>query len=64
MTKIILKNMYCPKCEKEYEVPVMMSTNSFMIERDPILKQRAKEGTLFKNFCPVCKTELTRGKDE
>ena len=64
MTKVILKNMYCPNCKKEYEVPIIMSTNSFMIQNDPVLRQRAKEGTLFKNFCPVCKTELTRGKDE
>ena len=64
MTKVVLKNMYCPKCKKEYEVPVMMSTNSFMIERDPVLRHKAKEGTLFKNFCPVCNTELERGKNE
>ncbi len=58
MTKIIKAKLYCNDCKKYYEVPVMLSTNSFMIERDPVLKQKAKDGTLFKNFCPVCNKEL------
>jgi len=62
MTKIIRKEMYCPKCKKSYEVPVVLSTNSFMIEMDPKLKKRYEEGTLFKNFCPVCNCELTKEK--
>lgn len=64
MTKVIKQKLYCKKCKKEYEVPVILSTNSYMIEMDPVMKQRAKDGTLFKNFCPVCNEELTRGKDE
>lgn len=58
MTKIIKREMYCTNCQKSFVVPVMLSTNSFMIERDPVLKQKAKDGTLFKNFCPVCNKEL------
>ena len=64
MTKIIKQKLYCKNCKKEYEVPVVLSTNSYMLQKDPVLRQKAMEGTLFKNFCPVCNTELTRGKDE
>lgn len=64
MTKVIRKIMYCNHCKKEYEVPVILSTNSFMIEHDPILKAKLKNGTLHKNFCPVCKKELVRKDDE
>jgi len=62
MTKIIRSEMYCPNCKKSFEVPVLISTNSFMIERDPVLKKRYEEGTLFKNFCPVCGKELVDKK--
>lgn len=58
MTKIVKREMYCNKCKKNYEVGVLMSTNSYMIEKDPILKKRYEEGTLFKNFCPKCGEEL------
>ena len=64
MTKIIKSKMYCEKCEKYFEVPVFLSTNSFMLERDPELRQRYEDGTLFKNFCPECKKELIYKKEE
>ena len=64
MTKIIKTKLYCNHCKKYYEVPVLLSTNSFMIERDPVLKQKAKDGTLFKNFCPACNKELVNKEHE
>ena len=64
MTKIIRDEMYCPKCKKNYVVPVVLSTNSFMLERDPMLMEKYKKGELFKNFCPVCKSELVGKKDK
>ena len=64
MTRIITKKMYCKNCKKSYEVKVLASTNSMMIQNDPELKRRAQNGTLFKNYCPVCKTELVGVKDE
>ena len=64
MTKIMKRPLYCKKCKKEYEVPVLLSTNSFMIENNPILKQKAMDGTLFKNFCPVCHSELVENNHE
>ena len=64
MTRIIKKKLYCSKCNKSYEVPVILSTNSFMIQNDPVLRQKAIDGTLFKNFCPVCKEELVEKEDE
>lgn len=50
--------LYCSECDKNYLVDVLASTSSFMIQMDPELQRKAKEGTLFKNFCPVCDTEL------
>ena len=50
MTKIVKREMYCKKCEKNYEVGVLMSTNSYMIEKDPILKKRYEEGTLMPSL--------------
>ena len=64
MTRVIKKKLYCNHCKKSYEVPVIMSTNSFMIQNDPILRKRAEDGTLFKNFCPVWKEELVNKEDE
>lgn len=64
MTKIVRKEMYCPKCDKNYEVGVLISTSSFMIEKSPILKKQQEEGTLFKNFCPKCGTELVNIKKD
>ncbi len=64
MTKIIKQSMYCTHCKKSYEVPVLLSTNSFMIQHDPVLRQKAKDSTLFENFCPVCNTKLVRKDDE
>jgi len=64
MTKIIRSKLYCNKCKKYYEVPVVMSVNSYALERDPSLKERMNNGTLFKNFCPVCKEELVNKTHE
>lgn len=64
MTKIIKQEMYCSNCKRSYEVPVVMSTNSFMIEKDPMLKKKVVDGTLFKNYCPVCKKELESKENE
>ena len=64
MTKIIKSRLYCNKCQKYYDVPVVASVNSFALERDPMLKQRMKDGTLFKNFCPNCKEELVKKDHE
>ena len=64
MTKIILQKMYCDQCKKSYEVEVLLSTNSRIIQHDPVLRQRAVEGTLFKNFCPVCNKELVSKDNE
>ena len=58
MSVYINKKLHCQKCKDDFEVPVLMSTNSFLIEQDPILKKKAEEGTLFKNFCPKCNGEL------
>ena len=62
MTKIIKREMYCKTCNESFEVPVVMSTNSFMLERDPSLKKKYEDGTLFKNFCPKCGEELIEHK--
>ena len=64
MTVIIDKKLYCKKCKEYFEVPVLMSTNSFLIERDPELKRRVQEGTLFKNFCPKCNSEMIIKEEE
>ena len=63
MTKIVKEEMYCSNCKKCFEVPVVLSTSSFMLERDPALKKKYEEGTLFKNFCPECGKELSYKKD-
>lgn len=60
MTKIINKEMYCKKCNKNYVVPVVLSTSSVMLQRDPILKKRYEEGKLFVNECPVCGEKLEK----
>lgn len=64
MTKIIKRKMYCKNCKKSYEIPVVLSTNSHMISRDPYLKQKAQQGKLFENICPVCNEELVSGDYE
>jgi hypothetical protein len=64
MTKIIKRKLYCESCKKYYEVPVVLSTNSYMIKNDPALRRKAIEGTLFKNFCPDCGKELVNKDDE
>lgn len=63
MTRIIKKIMHCPECDKDFEVPVVLSTNSFMLKKDPELMKKYENGTLFKNFCPVCNCEL-KNKEE
>ena len=64
MTKIIKSRLYCNKCRKYFEVPVLLSTSSFMIDKDPNLKKMYENGTLFKNFCPVCGNELMEKEGE
>lgn len=62
MTRIIKRKMYCSKCEENFEVPVILSTNSFMLERDKSLKEKYEKGTLFKSVCPKCGKELEEDK--
>ena len=62
MTKIVKSKMYCEKCNEYFEVPVILSTNSFMIQKDPELKKKFEDGTLFKNFCTKCGNELVDKK--
>ena len=64
MTKIINIKLYCENCKKYYEVPVIMSTNSYMIKIDPVLRKKVAEGTLFKNLCPDCGKELVNKDHE
>ena len=64
MTKIIKRKLYCDKCKEYYVVPVVLSTNSFVLNHDARLKDRAKNGELFKNLCPVCKRELVYKEHE
>lgn len=64
MTKIIKQKMYCNHCKRSFEVPVILSTNSFMIQNDPVLRKKATNGTLFKNLCPRCNKELAREENE
>ena len=58
MTKIIKKKLYCKKCGKYYQVPMVLSINSYILNRDENLKNKLEAGTLFKNYCPVCNEEL------
>lgn len=60
MTNIIRKEMYCPKCKEKFVVPVVLSTNSIMLEKDANLRKKYENGTLFKNFCPKCGGELEK----
>lgn len=64
MTKILKRKLYCENCKKYYEVPVVMSTNSYMLQQDPVLRKKALDGTLFKNFCPDCGKELVNKEHE
>lgn len=64
MSVVRMQKLYCKKCDKVVEQPVLMSTNSWMIEMDPELKKRAENGTLFKNFCETCGEELEMEKEE
>ena len=56
MTKIVRREMYCENCKKNFVQPVYMSVSSFLMTENE--KKRMEEGTLFKNFCPVCGKEL------
>lgn len=65
MTKIIKRKLYCSHCEKYFTVPVVLSTNSLMIEKDPKMKQAFGSGKLFgANKCPVCGKELVKKDNE
>ncbi len=64
MSTYMKMRLYCKSCKKHYLVDVLTSTSSFMIELDPKLKKKAQAGTLFKNFCPVCNSELEHKEDE
>lgn len=54
--KVIKKDMYCPNCKKMFYVPVLMSVSTFMMSNEQ--KKKLENGTLFKNMCPQCGTEL------
>lgn len=56
MTKIVPKELYCSKCKKTFIQPVYYSVSSFMMSEEE--KKKLKEGTLFRNFCPQCGSEL------
>ncbi len=64
MSTYMEMRLYCKECKAYHWVNVLTSTSSFMIQRDPKLLKKAKDGTLFKNFCPVCKSELEHKEDE
>jgi hypothetical protein len=57
MTKVVKREMYCSKCNKSFEQPVYMSVSTFLLSEEE--KQKLKDGTLFKNFCPECGKELS-----
>ena len=54
MTYFTPMEMYCEKCQKMHKVNVLLSTNSWTIKADPVLREKAEKGTLFQNFCPEC----------
>lgn len=56
MTKVIKRDLYCQKCKKMFNQPVYMSVSSFLMSEEE--KKKMQEGTLFKNFCPECGSEL------
>lgn len=58
MTRVVKKQMYCSKCNEFFEVPVVLSTNSYMLEMDKNLREKYNNGTLFKNACPKCGEQL------
>lgn len=62
MTKVINKELYCSKCKKTFVQPVYMSISSFLASEEE--KKKMAEGTLFKNFCPQCSSELTDKEDK
>ncbi len=64
MSNVRMMKLYCEKCDEVMEQPVLLSTNSWMINADPKLKKKAEDGTLFKNFCPNCNSELKAYKEE
>lgn len=61
MTKIIDKELYCSRCKKSFIQPVYMSVSSFLMSEEE--KKKIEDGTLFKNFCPVCGEELLIKKE-
>lgn len=62
MTKVVLREMYCPSCKKTFNQPVYMSVSSFLMSEEE--KKKMEEGTLFKNFCPECGKELVFSSKE
>ena len=56
MTKVVKMEMRCPKCNKNFVQPVYMSVSSFLMSNEE--KKKLEEGTLFKNYCPECGSEL------
>ena len=62
MTKVVQRELYCENCKKSFVQPVYMSVSSFLMSEEE--KRRMKEGTLFKNFCPVCGKELVNPPKE
>ena len=60
MTNVVRKEMYCSNCNEKFIVPVVLSTNSIMLEKSESLRKKYEDGTLFKNFCPKCGQELEK----
>lgn len=64
MSTYMQMDLYCPKCKVTERVSVLVSTNSWMIQADPELRKKAEDGTLFKNFCSSCGTELVHENED
>ena len=65
MTKIIKRKLYCSHCNKYFNVPVVLSTNSYMMDKDPNVKKAFESGSLFgANKCPICGKGLVKKDDE
>lgn len=62
MTKVVMKKLYCEKCDKLYNVPYYYSYNSFMLAQDNENVDKLDNNKLFNNYCPVCKCELKEKK--
>lgn len=64
MTKVVKREMYCPKCNEWSTQSIYMSVSSFLMSDEE--KKKVEEGTLFKNYCPKCGAELvfSNGEDK